>query len=86
MNNTEDDKPGSLQRVVRARCERCENERVPEYDIELKLTYEALEEWMRLADQLHRAFGASRRENRVKYAQNAYANLRAKYLPQLPKQ
>ena len=79
MKTTEGNNGGSLRRVVRARCEQCEQERVPQYDEELRLAAEALAEWMRLADQLHRALGCARRENRVKYAQNAYANLCAKY-------
>jgi hypothetical protein len=63
---------GSLERVVRARCEYCEQERVPQYDIELKLAGDEIAKWKDIARRLYLARGCKKREHLRITAEAAY--------------
>lgn len=60
------------QRVVRRVCPTCEEQRVPQYDVELKCAEAAVHEWMQIAKQLHGALGLRKSELRRITAENAY--------------
>lgn len=62
----------SLQRVVRARCEYCEQERVPQYDVELRLAEEEIAKWKDIARRLYLARGCKKREHLRINAEAAY--------------
>lgn len=63
---------GSLQRVVRRVCPTCEEQRVPQYDVELKCAEAAVHEWMQIAKRLHSVMGLRKTELRRIAAENEY--------------
>ena len=63
---------GCLKRVVRARCEHCEQERVPQYDMELRLAGEEIVKWKDIARRLYLARGCKKREHLRINAEAAY--------------
>ena len=55
--------------------------RVPQYDVELRLAEQYLEEWQSVAKQLFEAMGCRRREMRRQAAENNYRRMMKQYTP-----
>lgn len=64
-----------MSSATKSRCSQCEQERVHQYDLELRLAGEQMAAWKAMAVRLHSVLGCGRKEKRRLAAELEYLRM-----------